>query len=221
MPVTHPKAIAASSKKGVVVPRQGKHISRVTVGHHKALNSDLQRLKKGLKRGDVSPMQLYAMVKSAVSHAEGVAPFLTANINRRYHVEADRDDGRTAAQKVFSIPELVQEIVLYLDIPDIVAMSRVNTLIRRTIDISPYIKEKLSLVDAPTAWDDSKEFYAPFASCLNFVGGFVCEPDPNEYRARMVPMGNVLLVKAKFILSDEEGEVEALPTEIGSAWRKM
>ena len=127
------------------------------------------------------------------------------------------DTSACPAQRVFDVPELLEMILLYLPIPDVLSFEQINRTARSTVNASPAIQDHLSLRAAA----DKEYVRLPFNDLLSTSSawkGFVCRP--SGFRRRAKYCFHARSACDLVCTSSFEYSYCKLP-RIGTKWRKM
>ncbi|TKA71458.1 hypothetical protein B0A55_07799 [Friedmanniomyces simplex] len=123
----------------------------------------------------------------------------------------DRQEGTPAAQRVLELPELLENVLQYLEIPDILRFQQVNRSACASVDGSPRLQSTLSLRPDPAG----SPLRLPFADANLFPqpAGFICSSHGQHARPD-TPEGQAL-VTAHFL------SLVGQPLRIGARCRRI
>lgn len=141
--------------------------------HQQELHAILTKLGAACSQGKTSTPSILRTIQSAQRVVDGLADFYSAFLgpifyNERSHIPIG---GVPVAMKVFEIPELLEYILEYVSIPDIMSFQQVSRSIYALIDHSPALLRRLSLRAEPYGSD----IKTPFKNFTHGAkGGFYC-----------------------------------------------
>ena len=148
---------------------------RKALTHYLSLEQKLENLFSALRNGESDRSQLCSAVAIAQSDAHGIGAFLRSSVAPVYYNEI-REEDSTIAVHVFKVPELLETILGYLEIPDILSFYQTSKSGRDIITTSIRLQQTLSL----TVSGSSKNKYFPLATCLANKPGRFCCPSPTS-----------------------------------------
>lgn len=147
---------------------------RFALGFQAQVDSAIQELKRVQQTAAASSLtyttQLQVrLLKSIESSSEGLRNFIGSMVHPRlYHETAAQRFKGSAAERVFGVAELLEMILLYTDMQDIINMRQTNKAIRswtKSVKAQPNLYRSLFLIPAPKS-------ALRLPSLLNRVPGF-------------------------------------------------
>ena len=88
------------------------------------------------------------------NNTNGIGKYISFRLDASYFNEI-RSEESTIAERVLSMPEILEHVLLFTDVESVMAMERVNKKLRNIIDASPklqsaiYLKPSLESTDTP------------------------------------------------------------------------
>ncbi|KAK5744743.1 hypothetical protein LTR17_001819 [Elasticomyces elasticus] len=186
-------------KIGMSHEQQRSEVSQALEHQQKSAHTlaSLRRLQAQL------PMQvpgLTDMIEDLERGSQGLDKFFSQFLDPIFYNEKQPLDicpsgSTSAAQKVFDLPELLEEVLGYLSLVDILHVHQVNQSARASIDGSPRLQSKLSLRAANT--DSHLQFpFAPANVVARMMAYFTCHRQMR--RAADSPAKGQVRIKAAF-----------------------
>ncbi|KAK3718596.1 hypothetical protein LTR37_005100 [Vermiconidia calcicola] len=137
---------------------------------------------------------------SAHISLKGLEDFLSNVLETSVYNERRTPDS-TMALRTFEVPELLELILGYLRIPDILRVYQVSRGMRDAIDNSSRLQTRLCLRSAPS----ESHLDLPFKKSLYGPAGFVCSEDYGRKAIQISESGHTTYkIKAKFGLNSDQ-----------------
>jgi hypothetical protein len=229
------KDVSWMRNEAMPLPEQCDQL-RMAMAHQRRLKEHVAKLLKSCIRGEIASSSRAAdpadALEACQAELEGLDEFWSTMLKATFYNEYIPENETRAAQRVFDVPELLEMVLEYTSICDILNFQQVCRSARDAIDGSPRLQRVLNLRAEP----EGSHFQTPYC-CFTHgnLGGFWCGTclhglvlDGTEgsvtynlvnigsrYRSSVCVVGNNLTVSAGFPNSDER-----LP-RIGSRWRAM
>lgn len=151
------------------------HKSRSLLAMHQELDQILSTIEQKAKQGPIEPHQLTTLISTARACISADDDFVNRRNLSILVPERCPSHATGLAQRVFDIPELLEHILRYLEIPALLEAQRINRQFRDAVETSTRLQRKLSLLP-----HSSRTFYAPFA--LRGLASLKCRLIPSGTR---------------------------------------
>lgn len=121
--------------------REAQDITRQGLSHYQSLEADLKTTLDGIRRGTIDLEDTINQLQAIEKHVEAVGRYLSSQIEPSYYNEIRPSDS-TIAERVLTIPEILELILLNANITSIVAVELASKSIRNIIYGSPKLQIK-------------------------------------------------------------------------------
>lgn len=159
-------------KTSMTAKKHCNHV-RKALAHQQDLQSVLTAIAAKRNQGDVAESSIFDAVQEAQRELDGLHDFFSMFLNPIFYNERPCKSDGGSAHTVFAVAELLEMILAYVAIRDILNFQQTNHAAYDAIDSSPRLQRMMSLREEP-----QNHLRTPFGAYSHGVkGGFFCKYD--------------------------------------------
>ena len=161
-------------RKNALTNDEQRAAVQAALGHQQKMQHTIFSLQRQQASSTVRDDSLTRQLTELETGVQGLQKFFSDFLKPDFYIEKqplDQPEGTPAAQRVLELPELLELVMDYLTIPDMLRFQQVNRSAKASIEGSPRLQTALAL--RPVSPDGTLRF--PFAENLFApAAGFTC-----------------------------------------------